>query len=219
MEMLNAESYEKELHNLDAWDFYNEGNNNLIFRYTGPHPVLRKKIIRIRKSTNIEFYTDPFLMPEQEYNTLFLEHVLLVDPVLGKYIPSISNITSFGPAQLRQLELKAAAHRKNKGKKTGNALIDYQNPQVLLVTSFACHEEKDGEETNRPPIIGFESKPKSGVTEYLPLKVKDFIQESYKDTSNTFYTELTRKSETNDADNQSLAKAFFNCQISKFEIM
>lgn len=57
----------------EAWTYYNEGNNNIILRYTGKEDrALSERVLRIRKSTNFEFYTDPCLLPEEEYNALLI---------------------------------------------------------------------------------------------------------------------------------------------------
>jgi hypothetical protein len=69
------------------WSFYSEGNNNVVLRYIGPlNEYLSSKVLRIRKSTNKEFYTDPCLLNEHEYNKLMIDNVLSADPILSKYI-------------------------------------------------------------------------------------------------------------------------------------
>ena len=78
--------YKEELNTIDNWEFCNEGNNNIILRYIGRDPILQKKVLRIRKNTNSEFYSDPILIPEQEYNKLYIDHVFKKDPVLNKLL-------------------------------------------------------------------------------------------------------------------------------------
>lgn len=43
-------------------------------------------MLRIRKSTNQEFYTDPCLVPEDEYNNLVIGSVFMVDEILSQYL-------------------------------------------------------------------------------------------------------------------------------------
>ena len=120
--------WNEELQNLDHWDFYNEGNNNIILRYFGPHPILAKKVLRIRKSTNKEFYTDPSLMPEQEYNKLFLENVFMKDPLMKKYLPDTELITIFDNDYLKRIEQKVEPKRDFSKIRACESTIDYENP-------------------------------------------------------------------------------------------
>jgi len=75
--------FTQELNNSEKWVYYNEGNNNVILRYIGEDPLLSTKILRIRKNTNVEYYTDPTLFPVDEYNQLFIEHVFMQHPVMA----------------------------------------------------------------------------------------------------------------------------------------
>jgi len=79
-------SLEEELNNTDNWEYCNEGNNNIVLRYIGRDPILQKKILRIRKNTNHMFYNDDCLIPEKEYNSLFVDKVLKVDPEMNKFL-------------------------------------------------------------------------------------------------------------------------------------
>jgi len=70
-----------------AWEYYNEGNNNVILRYIGDgDPELSARVLRVRKSTNKEFYSNPILLPEEEYNPLMTDNVFMTDPILSKYL-------------------------------------------------------------------------------------------------------------------------------------
>lgn len=90
MEEDSSESIRKHpaLDDPSAWTFLNEGNNNIILRYTGKETdsALTERMLRIRKSTNAEFYTDPCLLPEEEYNELLLRNVFLQDHILAQYL-------------------------------------------------------------------------------------------------------------------------------------
>ena len=48
--------------------------------------------------------------------------------------------------------------------------IDMNAPLAMLVTNFSSYHEIDDEPDNTD-VISFETKPKSGVTEYVPTKV------------------------------------------------
>lgn len=58
----------------------------MILRYTGevPDPEMSGRILRVRKSTNREFYNNPLLLAEDEYNSLMTENVFMKDHVLSK---------------------------------------------------------------------------------------------------------------------------------------
>ena len=76
----------EELNDPSKWVYYNEGNNNIIFRYVGKDSWLAAKILRIRKNNNQEYYTDPTLYPLDEYNDLFVQKVFMQHPVLSQYL-------------------------------------------------------------------------------------------------------------------------------------
>lgn len=52
-----------------------------------------------------------------------------------------------------------------------DSAIDLQHPQAILATSFSSFKEVEDEEIEKNPIYSFETKPKSGATEYVPSKV------------------------------------------------
>ena len=79
-------SFTRDLNNPNNWLYYNEGNNNVILHYLGQNPLLTTKILRIRKNTNVEYYTDPTLFPVDEYNHLFIEHVFMQHPTMAQYL-------------------------------------------------------------------------------------------------------------------------------------
>jgi hypothetical protein len=69
------------------WVFCNEGNNNVVLRYVNTgNGALMGKVLRIRKATNREYYTDPCLLREDEYNTLMIDNVFRKDPILEKHL-------------------------------------------------------------------------------------------------------------------------------------
>lgn len=45
----------------------------------------------------------------------------------------------------------------------------------MLATNFASFHEDD-QEVDNFNVLSFEIKPKSGVTEYVPTKTKEYIQ-------------------------------------------
>ena len=55
--------------------------------------------------------------------------------------------------------------------------IDMHAPLAMLVTNFSSSHEidDDPEETD---VLSFETKPKSGVIEYVPAFLKDYVQTS-----------------------------------------
>ena len=53
--------------------------------------------------------------------------------------------------------------------------IDFKHPQAMLLTNFSSYHEP-GEDQENTNVLSFEIKPKSGVTEYVPKIVKDYIQ-------------------------------------------
>ncbi len=81
------------LKDASLWSYYNEGNNNVILRYIGPRDKdLSGRILRLRKSTNREFYSDPSLLNEEEYNPLMTDNVFMKDPILSKRLQSMDMV-------------------------------------------------------------------------------------------------------------------------------
>lgn len=55
--------------------------------------------------------------------------------------------------------------------------IDFKNPLALLVTNFSSIHEV-GEDQSKTTVLSFETKPKSGVTEYIPSITHKFIEDN-----------------------------------------
>lgn len=135
---MEASLIDEDLNNVDSWEYYNEGNNNIILIYTGKNPLLSQKVLRIRKNTNYEFYADPCLLPEQEYNKLMIENVFMSDPIMGLYLQDMHHI------QLKEEFLKALDAKikdRNKVKVRVESGIDYHRPIAMLTTNFSSHHE------------------------------------------------------------------------------
>ena len=111
MEAASSERFHRHpaLKDPSAWEYYNEGNNNVIFRYIGDgDPVLSARVLRVRKSTNKEFYSNPILLPEEEYNPLMTDNVFMTDPILSKYLQSM-DMVEVDEAFLRGLDARIAS--------------------------------------------------------------------------------------------------------------
>lgn len=55
--------------------------------------------------------------------------------------------------------------------------INFDKPQTMMITNFSAnHEPLDN--PLKSNVIAFETKPKSGVMEYVPSKVLDYIKEN-----------------------------------------
>jgi hypothetical protein len=75
---------------------------------------------------------------------------------------------------LKEIEAKLST-RERKGVRS-EATIDFTSPMALLATNFAAfHEPED--DPSRSNVITFETKPKSGVTEYVPSEALKYLQE------------------------------------------
>ena len=62
----------------------------------------------MRKSTNKEFYSNPILLPEEEYNPLMTDNVFMKDPILSKYLQSM-DMVDVDEAFLRGLDTRIAS--------------------------------------------------------------------------------------------------------------
>ncbi len=155
------------------WTYYNEGNNNVILRYTGKvaDKDMSGRILRVRKSTNKEFYSNPLLLAEEEYNPLMTDNVFMKDPVLSKRLQSMDMV------RLEESFLRGIDERISQRDMTlirSESTIDFSAPVGMLATNFASfHEIGDDPETT--DILSFEIKPKSGVIEYVPSSVINHV--------------------------------------------
>lgn len=75
----------------------------------------------------------------------------------------------------------------------------------MLATSFACHYEP-GREDPDTTIYSYETKPKSGVTEYVPSKVRQYVEKNKVDLKLFFKKDH-------------VAKKFLSNKYSKFHVM
>lgn len=66
------------------------------------------RVLRVRKSTNKEFYSNPILLPEEEYNPLMTDNVFMTDPILSKYLQSM-DMVEVDEAFLRGLDARIAS--------------------------------------------------------------------------------------------------------------
>jgi len=82
--------------------------------------------------------------------------------------------------------------------------IDFKNPLALLITSFASVQED--EETCS--ILSFETKPKSGVTEFVPSVTREYIDKHREELAHF----LCR-------DEGKSAESFLSNQLTKFHVM
>jgi hypothetical protein len=187
----------------EVWTYYNEGNNNVILRYTGkvPDSDMSGRILRVRKSTNREFYNNPLLLAEDEYNSLIIDHVFMKDRVLSRRLQSMDMV------KLEESFLKGIDERISKRDMTlirSESTIDYDAPVGMLATNFASFHEI-GDETEKTDIVSFEIKPKSGVTEYVPSSVINHTIENREKLANFLAKELSEK--------------FLNHRLTKFHVM
>ena len=163
------------LQDASNWTYYNEGNNNIILRYTGQFdPILSEKVLRIRKSTNHEFYTDPCLLQEDEYNSLLIDNVFMKDPILSNRLQE-TIFVDLSQEFLHEIENKIK--ERDMSLIRSESTIDFKTPIAMLVTNFSSfHEVTDDPELTN--VITFEVKPKSGVTEYVPSVALKYIQDN-----------------------------------------
>ena len=64
-----------------------EGKNHVVLKQVDQgKPELKNQVLRIRKCQNQKYYTDPLLIDELEYNHLFIDHLLMKNPVLHQYV-------------------------------------------------------------------------------------------------------------------------------------
>ncbi|CDW86190.1 UNKNOWN [Stylonychia lemnae] len=173
----------EELNDPDQWTYYNEGNNNIILRYIGSNNILSSKILRIRKNNNVQYYTDPTLFPLEEYNKLFIEKVFMSHPILSKYLQEFEYVT------LTQEFLKIIDSRLNDSKECDRSKInslstlDLSCPSAMLATNFSSQPEPT-DDIKLQKVISFETKPKSGVVEYVPTSVKSYIEQNESELQN-----------------------------------
>jgi hypothetical protein len=187
----------------EMWTYYNEGNNNVILRYTGKvaDPEMSGRILRVRKSTNREFYDNPLLLPEDEYNPLMTDNVFMKDPILSKRLQSMDMV------KLEESFLRGLSERISKRDMSlirSESTIDLEAPVGMLATNFASFHEI-GDDPENTDILSFEIKPKSGVTEFVPSSVLNHVTMNRESMANFLAKELSEK--------------FLNHRLTKFHVM
>jgi Inositol-pentakisphosphate 2-kinase len=122
-----------------VWVYYNEGNNNVILRYSGKaDKIMSGRILRIRKSTNKEYYSDPTLLDDSEYNPLMTDYVFMKDPILSKRLQSMDMV------KLEESFLRGIDERISQRDMTliqSESKIDFSQPIAMLATNFASFHE------------------------------------------------------------------------------
>ena len=53
------------------WTYLNEGNLNIVCKYTGSDPRLSGYVLRVKKNTHSATFSDNYGIPEPEYRQLF----------------------------------------------------------------------------------------------------------------------------------------------------
>lgn len=72
---------------MENWLYLAEGKNHVVLKQVDQgKPALKNQVLRIRKCSNQKYYTDPLLIDELEYNHLFIDHLLMKNPVLRQYV-------------------------------------------------------------------------------------------------------------------------------------
>ncbi len=72
MKKHDAEIFES-LGKATDWEYLNEGNLNIICRYTGPDPTLKGYVLRVKKNTHSAAFTEIYGIPEPRYRGMFDE--------------------------------------------------------------------------------------------------------------------------------------------------
>ena len=73
------DSTQKSLNPLE-WSYLTEGSNHVIFQSKNEE---NDEILRVRKVGNKSYYSDPSLIPELEYNKLFIDNIILNNKILA----------------------------------------------------------------------------------------------------------------------------------------
>lgn len=117
---------------------------------------------------------DPSLLPQDEYDALFVNNVFLKDPMISPYIQKIK-YTEFSDEFIKKIDLHIAS---NRGKTAARDIdgIDLENPHAILINNYSSFKEGNNEEDVE--IMQFETKPKSGTIEYVPSKVIEYIEQN-----------------------------------------
>eukprot|EP00347_Sterkiella_histriomuscorum_P018907 403343712 len=168
----------------------------------------------IMKATTTQFLgiqalTDPTLFPLEEYNQLFIDKVFLKHKVLAKYLQEFSYV-QLDLTFLQAIEAKLHQERGERHSTiTHNqaSMIDLNCPSAMLATNFSSQPEfEDDTENGKQTVIAFETKPKSGVVEYVPSKVIKYLEDNSQELS-CFNAKSVLKEQ------------FISCGFSKYHIM
>lgn len=73
----------------ENWQYLSEGKNHVVLSQVQPSADLfngANLVLRLRKCQNQKYYRDPLLMPELDYNQLFMRNMLLNNANLSKFV-------------------------------------------------------------------------------------------------------------------------------------
>ncbi len=84
--MQKVDTTHTPLGDASKWEYLNEGNLNIICRYSGSDPNLKGYVLRMKKNTHSSAFTGNYGIPEARYRELFfkgLQHF----PKLAAFFP------------------------------------------------------------------------------------------------------------------------------------
>lgn len=87
-----------------------------------------------------------------------------------KHLLQETTTVTLSPEFLKETD--AMLHERDMSLIRSESKIDFKNPLAQLITSFASVREQ-GETCS---IMSFETKPKSGVTEYVPSVTRQYVE-------------------------------------------
>ena len=145
-------------------------------------------VLRIRKCQNQKFYNDPLLMPELDYNLLFMDNLLLKNKHLMPYVAGNQMTVKIDRQYVESVIARVENERIERLLADGRIIpsegenkiefaqkvmasdkefrVDYEYPFACLMHDFTSASQQEGMVS-----FYFEIKPKSQASEDLPSKI------------------------------------------------
>lgn len=126
----------------------------------------------------------------------------MIDPVLSNHLQDVQKVT-LDLEFLKKVEEKIKNRDLTKIRSKSD--IDLETPYTILATNFSSYHEMDDDKefTN---VLSFETKPKSGVPEYIPSKVLQEIERNKETTYQHFFQK------------EEIARKFLDLGFTKFHV-
>ena len=198
----------------EKWQYLTEGKNHIVY-----HDGENKYVLRVRKSTNKNYYNDTMLMRETEYNQLFENNVIFksklrpfvdghtqIVPVKKEFLQNLNSLQNKTRAEVLIKKGKIAKiDDLNEEQAAPDLLIDYEYPCAYLMINLTAKHDKN--------TFSFEIKPKSQAVDPVNPEIKAKAEQIFKN-------QVSKQSVFSEENKfQSKLSRFIEDEPSKFEIV